>query len=57
MTYPLLGTFCGRNLPEPVRSSGNHMFVQFQSDSSISYGGFKEGLDNFLVFVQIAKKF
>jgi len=41
MTFPLLGTFCGRTVPEPVRTSQNHMFVQFQSDSSVNYGGFK----------------
>mgnify|MGYP000018708000 CR=1 FL=1 len=37
----LLGTFCGQYVPEPVRGSSNAMFVRFQSDASIAYGGFK----------------
>ena len=38
MTYPLLGTFCGYDIPEPVRSTSNQMFVHFTSDASLENG-------------------
>ncbi|KAI0214015.1 Exoskeleton protein RP43 [Lamellibrachia satsuma] len=38
---PLLGTFCGTSLPGDVISSKPSLFVSFNSDSSVTRGGFK----------------
>ena len=38
---PLKGTFCGSTLPRDINSTTNSMFVAFQSDSSVTKGGFK----------------
>ncbi|PIK43871.1 bone morphogenic protein 1 [Apostichopus japonicus] len=35
-----LGTFCGHHLPDDILSSGNHMFISFYSDASVSRPGF-----------------
>ncbi|XP_047455679.1 cubilin [Mugil cephalus] len=37
--YPM-GTFCGLNLPAPIRSTGSTVTLQFQSDSSTTGRGF-----------------
>ncbi|KAM4689065.1 cubilin [Discoglossus pictus] len=37
---PELATVCGREVPGPIRSSGDTMFIRFTSDSSGSGGGF-----------------
>uniref|UniRef100_F7D8H4 Cubilin n=1 Tax=Ornithorhynchus anatinus TaxID=9258 RepID=F7D8H4_ORNAN len=37
---PLLATLCGRDLPGPIRSTGDFMFVRFTTDSSITGAGF-----------------
>ncbi|KAF2368216.1 EGF-like domain, partial [Trinorchestia longiramus] len=37
---PLIGKYCGRQAPPPFRSSGNQLFVQFKSDSSVARAGF-----------------
>ncbi len=37
---PILGQYCGNTIPDPVESSGNTMKVVFQSDGSVSLGGF-----------------
>ncbi|XP_046880031.1 cubilin [Hypomesus transpacificus] len=37
---PLLATVCGRQLPGPIHSSGDSMFLRFTSDSSLSGRGF-----------------
>ncbi|KAK9396207.1 cubilin [Crotalus adamanteus] len=37
---PVLSTVCGREPPAPIRSTGNAMFIQFTSDSSITGTGF-----------------
>uniref|UniRef100_W5MX16 Cubilin n=1 Tax=Lepisosteus oculatus TaxID=7918 RepID=W5MX16_LEPOC len=37
---PLLATICGRELPGPVHSSGDTMFLRFTSDGSYSGAGF-----------------
>uniref|UniRef100_A0A665V841 Cubilin n=1 Tax=Echeneis naucrates TaxID=173247 RepID=A0A665V841_ECHNA len=37
--YPI-GTFCGLGLPSPIRSSGNTLTLQFQSDTSQGGRGF-----------------
>ncbi|NWX82451.1 CUBN protein, partial [Nothoprocta pentlandii] len=36
----LLGKFCGNQIPQPVRSSGNTMYVKLRTDSSLQGGGF-----------------
>ncbi|KAI8480737.1 hypothetical protein Bbelb_415300 [Branchiostoma belcheri] len=36
----LLGTFCGSDLPEPQRSTGNVMTLTFQTDEQESFPGF-----------------
>ncbi|KAI0218615.1 Cubilin [Lamellibrachia satsuma] len=39
---PLKGTFCGTTLPrDDINSTTNSMFMAFQSDSSVTKGGFK----------------
>ncbi|XP_048417522.2 cubilin isoform X2 [Stegostoma tigrinum] len=37
---PVLATLCGRQLPGPVRSSGDAMFIRFTSDEETNGGGF-----------------
>ncbi len=39
-TSPLLGKFCGDEIPEEPVSSGNAMFVEFISDFSKNFPGF-----------------
>ncbi|XP_041458355.1 cubilin-like [Lytechinus variegatus] len=39
-TSPILGTFCGSTIPEPIHSTGNGMRVEWQSDYSVSGRGF-----------------
>uniref|UniRef100_A0A3B4B224 CUB domain-containing protein n=1 Tax=Periophthalmus magnuspinnatus TaxID=409849 RepID=A0A3B4B224_9GOBI len=33
---PLMGTFCGSELPPKLRSSSNHLYLVFRTDSSVS---------------------
>ncbi|XP_035665916.1 tolloid-like protein 1 [Branchiostoma floridae] len=40
-TSPVLGTFCGTELPPIVRATGNAMTVQLHSDYSVPRTGFK----------------
>ncbi|XP_067863171.1 cubilin [Heptranchias perlo] len=37
---PILATLCGRELPGPLRSTGDAMFIQFTSDEEDIGGGF-----------------
>ncbi|XP_061441668.1 cubilin [Rhineura floridana] len=37
---PVLSLVCGREIPGPIRSTGNALFIQFTSDASITGGGF-----------------
>nr|XP_046916877.1 tolloid-like protein 1 isoform X2 [Dermatophagoides farinae] len=39
-TSPMLGRFCGHKIPADIRSSTNHLYVKFVSDSSVSKAGF-----------------
>ncbi|RUS68497.1 hypothetical protein EGW08_023741, partial [Elysia chlorotica] len=32
---------CGFSIPKPIRSNGNQMFVEFESDSTTTYTGFR----------------
>ncbi|GCB64281.1 hypothetical protein scyTo_0009788, partial [Scyliorhinus torazame] len=38
---PILATLCGRELPGPLRSSGDAMFIRFTSDEADNGGGFR----------------
>ena len=38
---PLVGRFCGRDLPQPYISSSNMLYISFRSDYSISHSGFR----------------
>ncbi|BFZ22539.1 hypothetical protein BsWGS_25578 [Bradybaena similaris] len=38
---PVLARFCGNTLPRNVTTSGNTMFIIFDSDDSVNYSGFK----------------
>lgn len=38
---PLLGTFCGTDIPPRLQSSQRSMFVRFRTDSSVSNLGFE----------------
>ncbi|XP_013388746.1 cubilin-like [Lingula anatina] len=40
LTSPLIGRFCSNVIPEPVRTTGNTMTVNFVSDASINGAGF-----------------
>ena len=37
----IIGTYCGKNPPEPIRSSGNKVRVTFHSDDQQTRKGFK----------------
>ena len=37
---PLIGRFCGYNIPENVNSTSNTMYVKFVSDGSVQKAGF-----------------
>ncbi|EGW02057.1 Cubilin [Cricetulus griseus] len=37
---PLLAVLCGRDIPGPIRSTGEYMYIRFTSDSSITGAGF-----------------
>ncbi|ODM98815.1 Cubilin [Orchesella cincta] len=37
---PLVGRFCGRNIPPDFKSRSNQLFIKFRSDESIALGGF-----------------
>lgn len=37
---PLIGLFCGMNIPPEVHSTGNQLLVKFVSDGSVQKGGF-----------------
>ena len=39
-TAPKLGRYCGGNMPSPIRSSTNELFLRFISDQTISHTGF-----------------
>lgn len=41
---PLLSTVCGREVPGPIRSTGNSMFIQFTSDASVVSAGFNASI-------------
>ncbi|NXH11671.1 CUBN protein, partial [Bucco capensis] len=41
---PVLATLCGRELPGPVRSSGEAMLIHFVSDGSVTGAGFNASL-------------
>lgn len=44
---PVIGTYCGSNIPSTIRSSGNHLTVIFISDGSSARGtGFKASFDS-----------
>lgn len=37
---PLLGLYCGSNIPPDIKSTHNEMLVKFHSDNSIEHSGF-----------------
>ncbi len=37
---PVLKKLCGSNLPTPIKSTNNMMFIKFVSDSSVEKQGF-----------------
>ena len=39
-TSPLIGVYCGYNIPEDIKSSGNKMWIKFVSDNSVQKAGF-----------------
>ena len=40
-TSPMMGEYCGDSIPPSHVSSSNEILIQFQSDGSITYNGFK----------------
>lgn len=39
-TSPLIGVYCGYNIPEDIKSSSNKMWIKFVSDNSVQKAGF-----------------
>lgn len=37
---PILAVLCGRDIPGPIRSTGEYMYIRFTSDGSITGAGF-----------------
>lgn len=37
---PLLSRFCGYETPDAIRSTGDKLFIHFQTDSSVAKPGF-----------------
>lgn len=40
---PVIGTYCGVQIPDPVTSSGNFMYMKFVTDGSVQNLGFEAG--------------
>ena len=40
-TSPVMGNYCGDSIPPSHVSSSNEILIQFQSDGSATYNGFK----------------
>ena len=40
-TSPMIGKYCGDSIPPSHVSSSNEVLIHFQSDGSVTYGGFK----------------
>ncbi|TRY89102.1 hypothetical protein DNTS_004573 [Danionella cerebrum] len=38
---PLMGKFCGHEIPPNIRSSNNHLFLEFVTDSTVAAGGWR----------------
>ena len=38
---PLIGTYCGLNVPELIKTTSNKLFVQLLTDASVNLGGFR----------------
>lgn len=43
---PLLGTFCGVEIPPRLQSTQRSMYIKFKSDSSVSNHGFEAAYDS-----------
>ena len=61
---PLLGTFCGVEIPPRLQSSQKSMYIKFKTDSSISNHGFEaayssglQGESSINIFQQIQTDF
>ena len=39
-TSPLIGVYCGYNIPEDIKSTGSKMWIKFVSDNSVQKAGF-----------------
>lgn len=37
---PLIGKYCGKEIPKYINSTGRHLFVKFVSDDSVEDNGF-----------------
>ncbi|KAK1174071.1 hypothetical protein AOXY_G4351, partial [Acipenser oxyrinchus oxyrinchus] len=40
-TDALIGKYCGSELPAPITSTSNRLWIKFKSDASITKGGFR----------------
>lgn len=45
---PLLGTFCGVEMPPRLQSTQKSMYIKFKSDASVSNHGFEAAYDSAL---------
>ncbi|XP_070579925.1 cubilin-like [Ptychodera flava] len=44
-SWPLIGVFCGRDIPSAIQSSDRYLHVVFKSDISVTAGGFEASYD------------
>jgi hypothetical protein len=50
---PLINRFCGREIPRPVVSTGNKVWVKFRADSTFTGQGFRAEYVRKLLFFKI----
>lgn len=50
---PLINRFCGREIPRPVISTGNKVWIKFRADSSLTGLGFRAEYVRKLLFFKI----
>lgn len=48
---PLIGRYCAQNIPLPILSQGNQLFVRFRSDYSVASSGFRARYETGTVFL------
>lgn len=59
---PLLGKYCGKDIPNIIPAHSNDIYLKFRSDMSKSYSGFKiiwdaatTGIKKYVIFLDFSK--